>query len=120
MPIEVQELNHTAIHVRDLDASMAFYGGVLGLKPIPRPAFQFPGAWYALGAQELHLIADANAPEAGRSHHFALRVPDTYAARKHLEEQGFKDFVSHGSRPDGVIQLFITDPDGYLVELTSL
>lgn len=38
------QLNHVAIHVADVPASVRFYHEVLGLEEIPRPAF-LPGAW---------------------------------------------------------------------------
>ena len=52
--MRTQDLNHVALHVADLEASMEFYGETLGLELIERPAFDFPGAWYRLGeAQEI-------------------------------------------------------------------
>jgi len=118
--LEIHELNHVAIHVRDLDASMRFYEQTLGLRRIPRPAFDFPGAWYALGSQELHLIADPGLATADRRHHhFALRVDDAFAARAELERCGVTQFIGPRPRPDGVIQLYVYDPDGYEIELFS-
>ena len=43
--MKTQDLNHIALHVEDLEASMEFYGEKLGFEPIPRPDFDFPGAW---------------------------------------------------------------------------
>ena len=120
MPLKIHELNHVALHVRDLDASIHFYEHILELPRLPRPAFDFPGAWFAFGTQELHLIGDPNTPAGERKHHhFALRIDDTYKAREVLEAKGFTNFRSHGLRPDGAVQLFLYDPDGYLLELYS-
>lgn len=120
MPVRIHELNHVAIHVRDLDASMYFYEHVLGLPRIPRPDFDFPGAWYALGDQELHLIHDPSLQAAERRHHhFALRIDDPFAARAELEARGITGFRGPAPRPDGAMQLFFTDPDGYLIEMYS-
>ena len=117
-PTFVHELNHVAIHVRDLKESNRFYGEVLGLPKIPRPDFPFPGAWYSLGSQELHLIADDSLITAERGHHhFALRVDDPFAAKSYLEHKGVKDFKGPAPRPDGAIQLFFNDPDGYTIEM---
>ena len=53
------ELNHVAIHVEDVERTCDFYANVLQLTPLPRPAFDFPGAWFLLGAvQELHIIGN--------------------------------------------------------------
>ena len=118
MAINVHELNHVALHVRDLEVSVKFYGEVLGLRQIPRPGFNFPGAWFALGSQELHLIADSDLePLARRHHHFALLVDDAYAAKAELAAKGVVGLEGPSPRPDGPLQLFFHDPDGYRIEL---
>src|ERR1022692_1609091 len=76
--MKMLELNHVAIHVADMERSNAFYRDVLRLEPMPRPAFDFPGAWFRLGlSQELHLIG-RRGPVAlmDGNNHFALRVED--------------------------------------------
>src|SRR5689334_11759560 len=114
MAITIKELNHVALHVRDLDRSVRFYADVLGLTQIARPAFNFPGAWFALGSQELHLIADPDLDSARRRHHhFALLVDDAYAAKAELTEKGVTGLEGPSPRPDGPLQLFFHDPDGY-------
>ena len=113
------ELNHVAIYVTDVARSSEFYLDVLRLESIPRPAFTFPGAWFRLGtAQELHLIANLGAPFF-RSHdknHFALRVDDLDAWEKHLKKVG-ANFAPKKQRPDGAWQVFLSDPDGHMIEL---
>jgi glyoxylase I family protein len=47
--IQVETLHHVSISVTDLDQARHFYGDLLGLSEIPRPPFDFPGAWYQLG-----------------------------------------------------------------------
>jgi catechol 2,3-dioxygenase-like lactoylglutathione lyase family enzyme len=54
--ISIQTLHHVSIVVTDLAAATAFYGGLLGLQEVLRPAFDFEGAWYGLGDRQLHLI----------------------------------------------------------------
>jgi catechol 2,3-dioxygenase-like lactoylglutathione lyase family enzyme len=118
MAIKIHELNHVALHVRDLKESIRFYGEVLGLRQIPRPAFDFPGAWFAFGNQELHLIADPDLdPARRRHHHFALLVDNAYAARTELAAMGVIGLEGPSPRPDGPLQLFFHDPDGYRIEL---
>lgn len=118
MSLKVQELNHVAIHVRDLDASIHFYENILELPRLPRPAFNFPGAWFALGSQELHLIADPDLNHASRRHHhFALLVEDAFAARAALAAKGVTGLEGPSPRPDGPMQLFFHDPDGYRIEM---
>lgn len=120
MNIHIHELNHVFLHVRDLEASIHFYGDVLGLTRLPRPAFDFPGAWFALGRQELHLALDPQLdPQPRQHHHFALWVADPAAARRELEARGWTQLRGPSPRPDGVQQLFVSDPDGYILELMS-
>ena len=120
MDFVMHELNHVAIEVRDLAASRKFYAEVLRLPEIPRPAFDFAGAWFALGKQELHLISNPSLPPADRgNHHFALCVDDPAAARAWLERNGVTGLEGPKRRPDGAIQVFCRDPDGYRIELFS-
>src|SRR5579872_5042499 len=117
--MQVLELNHVAIHVRDVEASSNFYRNVLRLQPMPRPAFDFQGAWFRLGSQqELHLIGDRLEPvrSHSRGNHFALRVDDLDEWEKHLLEAK-ADFAPPKRRPDGARQIFIRDPDAHTVEL---
>jgi lactoylglutathione lyase len=115
----IQELNHVAIYVTDVKRSSDFYHEALRLEPIPRPGFNFPGAWFRLGTtQELHLIAQHGAPFF-RSHdknHFALRVDDLGEWERHLKNVG-ADFAPRKQRPDGASQVFLQDPDGHVIEL---
>ena len=115
------ELNHVAIHVEDVERSCTFYERVLELKPIPRPVFDFSGAWYRLGAvQELHLIGERDQPvHAGtRGNHFALMIDDMDAWEAHLQKLGV-EYYERRTRPDGAFQIYVTDPDGHCIELCT-
>jgi catechol 2,3-dioxygenase-like lactoylglutathione lyase family enzyme len=116
--MRIRELNHVAIHVADVERSREFYGGVLGLPELDRPAFDFPGAWYALGAQQLHIIGTRPDGEPVCSHnrgnHFAVAVDSGEEAQRFLESRGIP--MKHNIRPDGARQIFIRDPDGFVIE----
>jgi lactoylglutathione lyase len=117
--MKIHELNHVAIHVADVERSTEFFRHVLRLEQIERPAFDFPGAWFRLGAQqELHLIGGRSEPvsSGSRSNHFALRVDDLTAWEEHLKQVG-ADFRPRKTRPDGATQIFLRDPDGHTIEL---
>ena len=117
--MKILELNHVAIVVSDVERSCAFYSDVLQLTSLPRPAFDFPGAWFRLGTnQELHLIGGrGEAMVAGpRGNHFALRVQDLAAWEQHLKNVQ-ANFQPKKQRPDGAWQIFLRDPDGHYIEL---
>lgn len=115
----VRELNHVALDVRDVPASVRFYRDMLGLPELPRPDFGFPGAWFRLGAtQELHLIGNRGREVGQRAGHFALLVSDIEAAAAQLREAGVT-FRGPKPRPDGALQIFAVDPDGNVIELCA-
>lgn len=91
---------------------------MLGLERLPRPAFDFPGAWFRLcKAQELHLIGNRQEELIFlKRHHFALKVQSAKEAEEQLILKGVP-FTGPKLRPDGAIQLFLQDPDGYFIEL---
>ncbi len=113
---------HTAILVADLDRAEQFYGNVLGLSKIDRP-LKYPGAWYELGAIQVHLIVDAtialklqNSQKWGRNPHLAMAVENLEAAKAHLIAQGYEVQLSASGRS----ALFTQDPDGNVIELTEV
>ena len=117
--MRIFELNHVALHVKDVEKSSEFYSTVLRLERIPRPAFTFPGAWFRLGElQELHLIGERNEPviSHNRGNHFALRTDNLQPWQDHFEKLGL-EIRGPVRRPDGATQIFIRDIDGHVIEL---
>lgn len=116
--MEIEELNHVAIYVKDLPASIDFYHKLLEAEQLQRPAFNFPGAWFRLGKrQELHLIGNRQEELIfNRRHHFALKVKSIKQAEELLIRKGII-YTGPKPRPDGAQQIFLQDPDGYHIEL---
>ena len=125
-------LQHCGLVVSDLARSRRFYGEALGLEELPRPSnFAFAGAWFALADTEIHLLAEADTTgRAGQSHpgpglagglatHLALEVDDLPAWQGRLGAHGVPPAAGPMPRGDGVDQLFVLDPDGYVVEFAS-
>lgn len=107
-------VHHVSINVDDVDAALAFYVGVLGLKVRPdRPDFQFGGAWLDAGGQQVHLIEGE--PPGDKGQHFALAFADLPAVVDELRGQGFR--VSDPSKVGTSLQSFLRDPAGNRVEL---
>lgn len=120
--MQVKQLNHIALHVADVEKSIAFYSDVMRLPPLLRPAFDFPGAWFRLGIdQELHLIGDRVQPvhSGHRGTHVALVVDDLDRWEEQLDTHGAIR-MPRRTRPDGAEQVFVQDPDGHVIELCVL
>ena len=118
-------LHHIAVIVTDLVRAKAFYGNVLGLEELPRPPFDFAGAWYAIGDRQLHLIVHAPARTLrgtreidSRDGHFAVRVADYDATLAHLRSRGVAVRESRVNVTPWA-QLYVTDPDGNVIELNA-
>ena len=107
-------VHHVSINVDDVDAALAFYVEVLGLRArSDRPDFGFGGAWLDAGGQQVHLIEGA--VPAGHGEHFALLVGDLDAVIAELRSQDLE--VSDASPVGTGRQAFLHDPAGNLIEL---
>jgi catechol 2,3-dioxygenase-like lactoylglutathione lyase family enzyme len=130
--MEIRKLDHAAMLVKDVERSSRFYGQVLGMEQIPRPStFNFPGAWFSKGSFQIHLIGEDEAGRAaqvnpgyrrdemarGHGAHVAFEVDDLEAAMQHLRAHDVEIVGGPRPRGDGVQQLYICDPDGYIIEL---
>lgn len=128
--LNVKTIDHITLVVKDLDRSRKFYRDLLGMKETERPDFGFPGLWFQAGATQIHMNVDSlEAGPAGltefagtspsRGFHFAFEVDDCDAAAEHLRSLDIDIVTGPRSRPDGARQLYIYDPDRYLVEIYS-
>ena len=114
-------LHHASLLVANVDASLAFYCGVLGLDPIERPNLGFAGAWLALGdKQQLHLLELPNPDpitgrpiHGGRDRHVALTTPDISVVKAALDAAQVRYTLSISGRK----ALFCRDPDGNAIEI---
>ncbi|MFC7442601.1 VOC family protein [Laceyella putida] len=121
--IRYEAIHHVSVAVTDLKKAKAFYGSVLGLEEIDRPPFDFPGAWYQVGNQQIHLIVHEPAVTRRkttaldtRDGHVALRVKDDRATAAWLKQQGV-EILEKPNSTSGFAQIFCCDPDGNLIEL---
>lgn len=123
MAIRLKGLDHYAIAVHDLDKSLYFYHNVLGMSIMLRPDFDFPGAWLDTGAGiSLHLIVQKSVivhDSGSRQLHFAFAVDNIHEIKEQLILDGITIVKDIKPRPDGILQMFIVDPDGYYIELTD-
>jgi catechol-2,3-dioxygenase len=123
--MEVKELGHLVLYVRDLERSRRFYGDVLGWKEVATLGNQ--GAMFSSGRTHHELLLLEVGPDAapippGRRvgmYHFGLKVGETdeelREALDRLLEAGVK---VNGSADHNVTHsLYIEDPDGNEIEL---
>ena len=115
--ISTQGIHHVSINVKDVDAAVAFYAGVLNLKILDRPDLGFPGAWIQAGEQEIHLLGiDSGDPV--KEQHFAFAVNDADEVHSALFNEGFAP--SDIREIHGVCRQFFThDPSGNMIEFNQ-
>ena len=109
----LKAIDHVNVRTANLDAMVAWYEKVLGLKSGDRPNFPFPGAWLYLGDQAVvHLVTEKAQPDSidPQIEHFAFQAAgyDTFLA--HLDAKGVTYQVAEVPGI-GVTQVNIWDPD---------
>jgi catechol 2,3-dioxygenase-like lactoylglutathione lyase family enzyme len=121
MSIGIIKINHVNVTVPSALESAArdFYGVVLGLKQIPKPAGprQNIGAWYELGESQLHLSTEDNIHNAASDRHVCYQVDDIAAAERELSNAGI-DVIADPRPVSGQSRFFVRDPGGNLIEIT--
>ena len=117
----ITALHHVNVTVpSELEAAAKdFYGAVLGLKQIPKPVTsRQSGAWYEIGAIQLHLSVENENGTSGISGHVCFAVSDLAEA-----EQKFRD-AGVGIIPDpkpgpNTRRFYVRDPGGNLLEIAQ-
>jgi catechol 2,3-dioxygenase-like lactoylglutathione lyase family enzyme len=120
----VVDLHHIAIKTADVDATVHFYNEVLGTRTVPRPPFDFPGAWLMMGSTMIHLYGgdaaagrDGRVPMGGAAvDHVALTARDFDAMRRVIAGKKL-DWRENDIPSAGLWQIFVHDPNRVLIEL---
>jgi catechol 2,3-dioxygenase-like lactoylglutathione lyase family enzyme len=114
-------INHVSINALDLAESVDFYVELLGAQPVETPNFGIPVQWLALGRTQLHLFERDITPTS--HHHLGITVDDLEPVYRVAERRDAFDDVAFHNRlvelPGDVVQLYIRDPAGTLVEIDS-
>ena len=123
MNLDVRRLNHLTLAVPAGEHAKAreFYGGLLGLEEIPRPAALnavYDLMWFKFLDIELHLDFTPPWTAPAENRHIALEVHDLPAVRGYLESQGatLREAVPMADRE----RFYLLDPFGNYVELLEM
>ncbi|MGV3572232.1 MAG: lactoylglutathione lyase [Ramlibacter sp.] len=119
---------HTMLRVGDLQRSVDFYTKVLGmnlLRTTERPEQKYSLAFVGYGTNPEHAELEltynhgVDSYEMGSAFgHLAIGVPDAYAACDRIRAAGGNITREPGPVKGGdTVIAFVTDPDGYKIEL---
>ncbi len=120
---------HTMIRVKDLDKSLAFYTGPMGMQLLRKrevPEGKYTLAFVGYGDEKEHCAVeltynwDQEKPyDLGSGFgHLAVGVPDAKGVCDHVTKAGGKATRAPGPVKFGTTVIaFVEDPDGYKIEL---
>jgi len=119
---------HTMLRVGDLERSIGFYTGVLGMRVLrttERPEQKYSLAFVGYGDEsqgavlELTYNYDVDHYDLGTAFgHVAIEVPDAAAACAAVRAKGGEVTREAGPVKGGnTVIAFVQDPDGYKIEL---
>ena len=123
------QMLHTMIRVKDLDKSVEFNTGLLGMKLLSRndyPGGKFTLAFVGYGDASSNAVIELThnwgqeeAYDLGNGFgHVAIGVPDIYGTCEKLEAAGANIPRPPGPMMHGTTVIaFVDDPDGYKIEL---
>lgn len=118
---------HTMLRVGDLERSLEFYTGVLGMKLLRRndyPEGKFTLAFVGYDDEKHGAVIElthnwgVDKYELGAGYgHIAIEVEDAYKACERVKQRGGKVVREPGPMKHGTTVLaFVEDPDGYKIE----
>ena len=120
-------INHLAIYVVNLQKSTAFYREIIGLDTIPEPFHDGKHTWMKIGPKaSIHIIQGAEAKkEYYKGNHMCFSVESLEKFIELLQKNNisWEDYSNNKmaitTRPDGVKQIWLQDPDAYWIEINN-
>lgn len=126
--LTISSITHVAIRVKDIDRSLAFYVGKLGLKEMLR--VDKDGKLWLMylritDSQYLEVFPEGVGERAGERevvgyNHMCLEVPDIAQSVRELAAMGVEMIRPKVLGVDGNWQTWIEDPDGHRIELMQM
>jgi len=120
-PTMVTSLHHVNVTVpAELEASAKhFYGAVLSFKQIPKPkTSRQSGAWYEIGAMQLHLSVENGNDAKLSSRHVCFAVSDLAEAEQRFREAGVEIIPDPRPNPNSP-RFYVRDPGGNQLEIAQ-
>ncbi len=119
--------NHQTVYVVDMNKSAEFYEKVMGLTRIEEPFHDNKHIWMKTGAHsQLHIVEGAKSVQPHDINiHMAFSVDSLQKFIDHLDSMQVKygdwsqKSKSPQKRPDGILQIYLQDPDGYWIEVNN-
>ena len=113
---------HTMIRVEDLDATLDFYTGFIGLREVRRKDIGDEATLVFLTDESGHYHIELTHNHDGRSYelgnqfgHLAFHVDDLEPVVAEIEKRGW--WYRRSKPPSRSRYIFVRDPDGYDIEV---
>jgi catechol 2,3-dioxygenase-like lactoylglutathione lyase family enzyme len=126
--VKVRNMDHIAINVRDVDASLRFYSDVLGLESLRVAEYrrgEVPFVSVRVSQETIiDLFAKPSVGSGDNADHFCLMIdePDMKGLSKDLKARGVEvaqDVIRRWGAQGMGLSIYVKDPDGNTVELKS-
>ena len=117
----VTALHHVNVTVpAELEtATKHFYGSVLGLQQVPKPAAaRQNGAWYQIGDNQLHLSVETEEQPSLSSRHICFNVSNLAETEQRFRDAGFEIIPDPRPMP-GAERFYVRDPGGNQLEIVQ-
>jgi catechol 2,3-dioxygenase-like lactoylglutathione lyase family enzyme len=119
--IPLAAIDHVQITVgpEHMDATLAFYEQVIGLRRIPKTNSR-TGGWFELGENQLHVGGEpaARAENLASKRHVCFRVTDVSVAERELARAGVAIIPDADPAP-GWKRFYVRDPGGNRIEIAE-
>ncbi|KAF2302725.1 hypothetical protein GH714_001491 [Hevea brasiliensis] len=122
----VVSVHHVGVLCENLERSLEFYQGILGLEineARPHDKLPYRGAWLWVGSEMIHLMELPNPDpltgrpqHGGRDRHTCIAIRDVSKLKAILDKAGIPYTLSRSGRP----AIFTRDPDANALEFTQV
>ncbi len=124
MAVTIEAIDHVQITVPKAAEAAAkrFYGEVLGLEEIPKPAVLAGrgGAWFQKGTLQVHLSVEEGVLEGNHAsrRHVCYMVADLEEAEREMRAAGV-EIIPDNQPVEGWLRFYVRDPGGNRLEIAQ-